>query len=121
MRKLLGLLICIGLCTMLGLGSVGCSKKKEKDKDKVVKTDKTDKTDGGGKGTKEPKITLKVVKVDIDKGEGTVKVEAARENYDGDIDLEFGEVAGVTFPKDVKIKKDENSAEVKVTVDKKKA
>src|SRR5579864_3066439 len=27
MRKLLGLLLCFGLCTMLGLGSIGCSKK----------------------------------------------------------------------------------------------
>lgn len=118
MRKLLGLLLCFGLCTMLGLGSVGCSKKKEKEKDGVAKKEKPG-TDGGTK--KEPKITLTVADVTIEKDKGIVKVEAARENYDGDIELAFGEVKGVEFAKDAKIKSGEKSADVAVTVDKEKA
>jgi hypothetical protein len=116
MRKLLGLLLCIGLCTMLGLGSVGCSKKKEKEADKKGKT-----ADGGAGGKdKKEELTLTIADVVIDKEKGTIKIAAVRKNFDGDVELEFGEVKGVEF-KTVKIKKGEDSAEVGVTVDKEKA
>ena len=108
MRKLLGLLLCFGLCISLGFGSVGCSKKKEKEvaKKDVVKKD-------GGK----EKIDLSAEPVTVEiKGEGTSKISAVRENYDGAIELKFSEVPKGVVIKDATIPKSKESIEVKVTV-----
>jgi uncharacterized protein HemX len=51
MRKLLGMLLCVGICLVLGLGTTGCTKKKTEEK----KTEETKKT--GDKKTEETKKT----------------------------------------------------------------
>ena len=112
MRKLLGLLLCIGLCTMLGLGSVGCSKKKEKEAEKK-------KADGGAGPKDKEEIILAVEAVTIEttdkKGKGQAKITATRKKYAGPIELTFTKVEGVEI-KDATIKKDEDSATVDVMV-----
>lgn len=34
LKRLLAILVCVGLCAVLGLGTTGCGKGKDKDKDK---------------------------------------------------------------------------------------
>jgi hypothetical protein len=108
MRKLLGLMLCFGLCTMLGLGSVGCSKKKEEAK-------KAAKKDGGGNGGDKTKITLSADDVTVEAGKkGSVKVTASKKATE-DMALTFSAVKNVEFGK-ATIKKGEDSAMADVTV-----
>jgi FtsZ-interacting cell division protein ZipA len=49
MRKLLGLIICVGVCAVLGLGPTGCTKPAEKKEKDVVKKESSVKKDDAKK------------------------------------------------------------------------
>jgi len=84
LKRLLAMLLCLGLSAVLGLGTTGCGKPKEKDKDakKDKDKDKTDKTTGKDTTLKVsgPKtaVAIKVGK----SGEATVKFERGKDIKD---------------------------------------
>jgi hypothetical protein len=136
MKKLLGLVGCICLCSMLLFGTTGCPKK-EPDK-KVTTTDtkkvtetKTDKgttqtteektvTEEKDKKkkttTEEKKLTVKApADTSVTQGEtATINVDITREKFTDSVDLKFaGLPDGVTvLEKDLTIAKDASSAKV---------
>jgi hypothetical protein len=104
MRRFMVMLVSAGLCALIGLGTTGCSKKKE------------------GKGPDKGKFTvakftlveIKDVKEDDPiKGSGTVEITRG-EGFDGEVELKFEGV-----PADVEIKADKiakGSTKADVTV-----
>ena len=110
MRKLLGLLLCFGLCITLGFSSVGCSKKKDDKKPSTTKKEGDKKTDGD-----KDKITLAADDATVEAGKKTsVKVTASKKATD-DMELTFtSEAKDVEFSK-ATIKKGAESATVDVT------
>jgi hypothetical protein len=121
MRKLLAILLGLGLCTLLTVGVSGCGKKKDKDKTETPTGKPSDKQE---KSTKlsVTKLWFEEVKLPAaEEGKKTVEskggVEIKAENVDAAVDITFEAPDGVKIEK-VTIKKGETKADVTATIEK---